>query len=52
MVKMVKVFYEDFNCAVEDQTEAWFNIKTSVKQGCNMSGYLYLIAMDWIMRRT
>jgi len=29
IVRMVKVFYEDFNCAVEDQAEAcqWFNIK-------------------------
>ena len=54
IVKMVKVFYEDFNCAVEDQAEAceWFNIKTGVKQGCNMSGFLFLIAMDWIMRKT
>ena len=33
IVRMVKVFYEDFNCAVEDQAEAceWFNIKTGVK---------------------
>ena len=40
------MFYEDFNCAVEDQAEAceWFNIKTGVKQGCNMSGFLFLIA--------
>ena len=53
IVRMVKVFYEGFNCAVEDQAEAceWFNIKTGVKQGCNMSGFL-LIAMDWSMRRT
>ena len=51
---MVKVFYEDFNCAVEEQAEAceWLNIKTGVKQGCNVSGFLFLIAMDWIMRRT
>jgi len=54
IVRMVKVFYEDFNCFVEDQAEAceWFNIKIGVKQGCNMSGFLFLIAIDWIMRRT
>ena len=54
IVRMVKVFYEDFNRAVEDQAEAceWFNIKTDIKQGCNMSGFLLLIGMDWIMRRT
>ena len=54
IVRMVKVFYEDFNCAVKGQAEACqrFNIKTGVKQGRNMSGFLFLIAMDWIMRRT
>ena len=30
----------------------WINIKTGVKKGCNMSGFLFLINMDWIMRRT
>ena len=51
---MIKLFYDDFQCAVEDQGEAceWFNIKTGVKQGCNMSGFLFLIIMDWVMRRT
>ena len=24
---------------------------TGVKQGCNMSGFLFLIIMDWVMRR-
>ena len=28
------------------------NVKTGVKQGCNMSGFLFLIVMDYIMRRT
>ena len=54
IVRMVKLFYEDFQCAVEDQGEIceWFKIKTGVKQGCNMSGFLFLIVMDWVMRRT
>ena len=53
IVKMVRVFYDDFKCAVEDQGETceWFDIKTGVKQGCNMSGFLFLIVMDWVMRR-
>ena len=36
----------------EGERGEWFNIKTGVKQGCNMSGFLFLIVMDWIMRRT
>ena len=54
LVRIVKLFYEDFQCAVEDQGERgeWFDITTGVKQGCNMSGFLFLIDMDLIMRRT
>ena len=52
-MKMVKAFYNGFKCAVVDGRERgeWFDIKTGVKQGCNMSGFLFLIIMDWIMRR-
>ena len=51
---MVRLFYDDFECAVEDQPEAreWFKIKTGVKQGCNMFGFLFLIIMDRLVRRT
>ena len=44
------MFYEDFKGAVEDQEEIgeWFDIKTGVKQGCNISGFLFLIIMIWI----
>ena len=50
---MVRVFYDDFKCAVEDQGEicVWIDIKTGVKQGCNMSGVVSLIVMDLVMRR-
>ena len=53
IVKMVRVFYGDFKCAVEDQGEVyeWFDIKTGVKQRCNMSGFLFLIVMNWVMGR-
>ena len=54
IMKMVKVFYDGFKCAVMDGGEIgeWFDIKTGVKQGCNMSGFLFSIIMDWVMRRT
>ena len=53
IARMVKIIYEDFQCAGEDQGEIyeWFGIKTGVKQGCNMSGFLFLIVVDWLMRR-
>ena len=47
---MVKIFYKDVKYAVEDQGEIgeWFDIRTGVKQGCNMSGFLLLIVVIWI----
>ena len=30
----------------------WFDVKSGVKQGCNMSGFLLLLVIDWIMRKT
>ena len=47
VIRMIKIFYEDFKCAIDDQgeKEEWFDIKTGVKQGCtcNMSGLFFLI---------
>ena len=53
IIRMVKLFYDGFQCAVHDQgdTHEFFDIKTGVKQGCNMSGFLFLIVIDWVMRR-
>ena len=51
---LVKALYDDFQCAVVDDqdTTEWFKIKTAVKQGCNMSGLLFLLVVDWVMRNT
>ena len=54
IIRIIQLFYVDFQCAVEDRGERgnWFGFKTGVKQGSNMSGFLFLMVMDWIMRRT
>ena len=54
MVQMVKALYQDFQCSVIDEgvTTEWFSVMTGVKQGCCMSGFLFLLAIDWVMRRT
>ena len=54
IVSMVKALYDDFECAVVDgqDTTEWFKIQTGVKQGCNMSGLLFLLVVDWVMRNT
>ena len=45
---MVKIFCKDVKYAVEDQGEIGerFDIITGVKGGCNMSGFLFLIAVS------
>jgi hypothetical protein len=45
--------YGAFNCTVlqnGEETE-WFQASTRVKQGCIMSGFLFLVIIDYIMKR-
>jgi len=53
IVRMIKLLYEDTECTVSDggKESAWFKIKTGVKQGCDLSGLLFLLVIDWIMRQ-
>ena len=53
-VRLVKMFYDRSKCSVitEAGTGPWFEIKSGVKQGCVMSGFLFILVIDWIMRRT
>ena len=53
-IELVKAFYKNSRAAVlhgEGMSE-WFEIKSGVKQGYVMSGFLFLLIIDWIMRRT
>ena len=54
LVRMVNAMYDGSQCAVVEGTGQtdWFDVKSGVKQGCNMSGFLFLLVIDWIMRRT
>lgn len=51
---MSTLLLEGFEYAVIDRSETsdWFKIKTGVKQGCMMSGFLFSLALDWIIRKT
>ena len=54
LIRMVKIMFDDFECSVLEEGEQtrWFKITTGVKQGCVMSGVLFLLTVDWTMRRT
>ena len=53
LVNMVKAMYKNCRCAVMDETDhlEWFEVLSGVRQGCVMSGFLFLIVIDWVMRR-
>ena len=51
---MVKIMYDHFECSVLDEREQtrWFKMATGVKQGCVVSGFLFLLTVDKTMYRT
>ena len=53
-IAIVRAFYRNNRAAVlhGDSQSEMFEIKSGVKQGCVMSGFLFLLVIDWIMRRT
>ncbi|KAL9981556.1 hypothetical protein ACROYT_G010273 [Oculina patagonica] len=53
IVRMVQVMYTNSTSVVIDGGRTdWFEVQSGVKQGCNMSGFLFLLVIDWVMRRT
>ena len=52
-IKIMKALYNNVECAVIDEGETtdWFEVTSGVKQGCVMSGFLFLLAIDWMMRK-
>ena len=35
-----------------EQKLSWSFVETGVKQGCPLSSFLFLLAIDWVMRET
>lgn len=54
LITMVKAMYEQSKCAVVDGSGSydWFDVRTGVKQGCCMSGFVFLLVIDWVMIRS
>ena len=50
LVDTIRAMYEDSYCCVIDNGKLsdWFNVRTGV-QGCLMSGFLFVMAVDWVM---
>ena len=54
IINLVKMSYKNFRCAVEHdgKLSKWFPVMSRVRQGCVMSGFLFVLVIDWIMRKT
>ena len=48
------LLYKQFNCnvIVDGELSDWFSVEAGVRQGCVIPNILFLVAIDWIMRRT
>ena len=53
LIVMVKLFYNNFMCSVEHDGvySEWFRIESGLRQGCVMSGFLFLLAMAVTTKR-
>ena len=49
---MIKNSYEEMSCRVihEGQLTKNFEVRTGVRQGCLLSPFLFILAIDWVMK--
>ena len=50
----IEMLYRDFHCKVicGNQLTDSFRVQTGVKQGCIFLPFLFVLAIDWLMRQT
>ena len=54
IVTLIQLFYQQFECSIINNNTLidWFSVDSGVRQGCILSPILFIVAIDWIMRRT
>ena len=53
VINILRDMYADNQCCVrhERKQSEWFHVKTGIRQGCVISPVLFLVVIDWVMRR-
>ena len=47
------LYHQSLSCITEGRRfSSWFEVKSGVRQGCPMSGFIFFLIMDWVMRHT
>ena len=47
------LYHQSSSCVTECRRfSSWFEVKSGVRQGCPMSGFIFVLIMDWVMRHT
>ena len=45
------LYHQSSSCVTECRRfSSWFEVKSGVRQGCPMSGFIFVLIMDWVMR--
>ena len=45
------LYYQSSSCVTEGgRFSSWFEVKSGVRHGCPMSGFIFVLIMDWVMR--
>ena len=54
IIRLIKMLYDGFVCAVLHQGKfsRILPVESGVKQGCLLSGLLFIVIIDWIMKKT
>ncbi len=54
IITLISMFYSHFECSVilDNTLTEWFPVESGVRQGCILSPILFLLTIDWIMRKT
>ena len=49
MISIISLFSSDYTCCAQNSCLS-FALNSGVRQGCVMSAFLFIMAIDWLMK--